>query len=395
MRATLKIILRKNYLGKTGKQPIGLQYTAYRQTTYIGLDISVKPEHWSDSKKMILVGEKYHLQYNRIIREQHHKAEQIIFDNFLKPLSTKDFVNKFKDRYYDNKDFYVFVESELEFLKLSRAQSTINNYCSLINKMKVWKPSLLFNEISLEFIQRFHQFEVESGNEPPTIYKKHANLKFLLGLAIDKELIKKNPYDKFKIKRFSKGENMDILTEEELQLLQQVYNSGKYSKYKQESLRCLLFGCYTSLSYAEFQKVLHNNLKVITLNKKEVGETYYLLSNDRQKTRILYKIPIVSPTVKSLLEMENKKSFQKIFFPLSNNTINRYLKKIIKEAGINKTITLHRARHTFRTIAAKKGIRDSIAERIMGHASRDSIQDIYMHLSDEDIVMEMRDRWIV
>lgn len=91
---------------------------------------------------------------------------------------------------------------------------------------------------------------------------------------------------------------MDILTEEELQLLQQIYNRGKYNKYKQEALRCLLFGCYTSLSYAEFQKVLYNDLKVITLNKEEVGETYCLLSNERQKTRILYKIPIVSPTVK-------------------------------------------------------------------------------------------------
>ncbi|WP_262893150.1 hypothetical protein [Dysgonomonas sp. GY75] len=34
------------------------------------------------------------------------------------------------------------------------------------------------------------------------------------------------------------------------------------------------------------------------MNKEEVGETYCLLSNERQKTRILYKIPIVSPTVK-------------------------------------------------------------------------------------------------
>ncbi|MBF0647911.1 phage integrase SAM-like domain-containing protein [Dysgonomonas sp. GY75] len=84
---------------------------------------------------------------------------------------------------------------------------------------KVHDCSLLFNEISLEFIQRFHQFEVESGNKPSTIYKKHASFKFLLGLAIDKELIKKSPYDKFKIKKISQGENMDILTEEELQLL--------------------------------------------------------------------------------------------------------------------------------------------------------------------------------
>ena len=56
---------------------------------------------------------------------------------------------------------------------------------------------------------------------------------------------------------------------------------------------------------------------------------------------------------------------------------------------------LHRARHTFRTIAAKRGIRDAIAERIMGHAIGNKIQDIYMHLDDEDIIAEMKAKWIV
>ncbi|MDR1501018.1 MAG: hypothetical protein LBT43_00995 [Prevotella sp.] len=50
--------------------------------------------------------------------------------------------------------------------------------------------------------------------------------------------------------------------------------------------------------------------------------------------------------------------------------------------------------HSFRTIAAKKGIRDSIAERIMGHAEGNDIKDIYTHLHDEDIVREMLDKWI-
>ncbi|MBF0647910.1 tyrosine-type recombinase/integrase [Dysgonomonas sp. GY75] len=47
--------------------------------------------------------------------------------------------------------------------------------------------------------------------------------------------------------------------------------------------------------------------------------------------------------------MENKESFQKIFFPLSNNTINRHLKEIIKEADIHKKITLHCLRHSWAT----------------------------------------------
>jgi Phage integrase family. len=86
---------------------------------------------------------------------------------------------------------------------------------------------------------------------------------------------------------------------------------------------------------------------------------------------------------------------QRIFSPLSNQPTNRYLKEIMKDLKINKTMTFHRARHTFRTIAAKKGIRDSIAERIMGHAEGNDIKDIYTHLHDEDIVKEMFDKWVV
>lgn len=87
--------------------------------------------------------------------------------------------------------------------------------------------------------------------------------------------------------------------------------------------------------------------------------------------------------------------FQKIFQPLSNQPTNRYLKDIMTDLKINKNITFHRARHTFRTIAARRGIRDGIAERIMGHAEGNDIKDIYTHLHDEDIIMEMADKWVV
>ena len=91
----------------------------------------------------------------------------------------------------------------------------------------------------------------------------------------------------------------------------------------------------------------------------------------------------------------NGEPCQKIFLPISNQPTNRYLKDIMADLKIDKTMTFHRARHSFRTIAAKKGIRDGIAERIMGHAEGNDIKDIYTHLHDEDIVKEMRDKWVI
>lgn len=145
------------------------------------------------------------------------------------------------------------------------------------------------------------------------------------------------------------------MNEDELQLLQNAYDSGRFKKGKREALRSFLFSCYTSLSYAEFQRVIYSDLKRIVLKEEKYNGIYYLLSNERQKTKEIYKIPIVSPTVISLLEMENKESYLNVFSPLSNCSFNRYLRDVMSELGINKRITFHRARHTFRTIAAKKG----------------------------------------
>ncbi|MBK5719825.1 hypothetical protein JGH11_02950 [Dysgonomonas sp. Marseille-P4677] len=41
--------------------------------------------------------------------------------------------------------------------------------------MKEWKPELLFREITLDFIQRFHDHEIKERNQLSIIYKKHAN----------------------------------------------------------------------------------------------------------------------------------------------------------------------------------------------------------------------------
>lgn len=389
MKATFKIEMRKDYATKDGKRPICLRYTANRRTTLISLNILLKPRHWNKVSCTVRDTEPHSYYYNKAISEFYQKADTIIMENFFKPLSISQFIEKIRDKSFGNTDFYVFIENEIELLKKVRAPGTIENYNKLINTLKAWKPTLSFDEITLDFIQQFHNHELEIGNLPSTIYKKHANFKFLIGIAVDKEKIAKTPYEKFEIKKNIKAQNNDVLTEDELKRLQDAYNKKKYSKGKQEVLREFLFACYTSLAYVEYSIVTFADIKLI---KIDTGEYYPLLSNERTKTDITYKIPIVSPKVVALIG-EGEPS-QNIFSPISNQPTNRYLKSIMKDLHIEKEMTFHRARHTFRTIAARKGINDGIAERIMGHAEGNEIKDIYIHLHDEDIIKEMIDKWI-
>lgn len=161
----------------------------------------------------------------------------IILENFNSPLPPKEFRNALFDKTSVQTSFYEFVESELEVLKVDRAKGTIANYNKLINTMKVWKPTLDFKEITLDFIEQFHKYELDEGNLESTVNKKHANLKFLIGRAVLKGKIEQNTYAKFTIKKKIEAQNKDVLTEKEIAKLHEVYLQSVYSGEKQKALR--------------------------------------------------------------------------------------------------------------------------------------------------------------
>ena len=180
MKATIKIELRKDYATKEGKQMVCLRYTAYRRSTLISMNIAVYPKHWNKVSNTVRGSEPRCYYYNKAISEVYQKADTIVMENFFTPLPIPQFLERLKDKHHGNTDFYIFIENEIEQLKQSRAAGTISNYYKLINTMKEWKPILSFGEITLDFIQQFHNHELEVGNILSTVYKKHSNLKFLI-----------------------------------------------------------------------------------------------------------------------------------------------------------------------------------------------------------------------
>ena len=64
--------------------------------------------------------------------------------------------------------------------------------------------------------------------------------------------------------------------------------------------------------------------------------------------------------------------------------INKNLKSIATKAKISKKITFHVARHTFATIALKKGIRIEYVSKLLGHANLKETQ-IYAKIINEEL----------
>lgn len=64
--------------------------------------------------------------------------------------------------------------------------------------------------------------------------------------------------------------------------------------------------------------------------------------------------------------------------------INKSLKKIAKKAEIDKNISFHVARHTFATIALKKGMRIEYVSKLLNHRNIKTTQ-IYSKIIDNEL----------
>jgi hypothetical protein len=137
------------------------------------------------------------------------------------------------------------------------------------------------------------------------------------------------------------------------------------------------------------------NLKNATIRENEI-ELY------QKKTGVPVTIPLINPIVKEILSGYNYSFPDEIVN--STVTLNRYIKEIAKEAGINEEIsyreqkgtnieikkaakweliTTHTARHSFATNMLLKGYPKEMIKKITGHKT-DSAFQTYNNITSKD-----------
>lgn len=68
---------------------------------------------------------------------------------------------------------------------------------------------------------------------------------------------------------------------------------------------------------------------------------------------------------------------------VSNNTVNKSLKRALKQLDISPLITMQGARHTFGSILIYKGIDLIIVSEMLGHKNTSITSKVYIHIIKE------------
>lgn len=369
MKPTIKIFPRTDFYKKDGFCGIYLRLTINRKKRYYSLDISLPdPEKYWDSQKCQIrrypKANLLHLSQDNLKLENYsNRASGIILDYNIakKALTFEDFDRIFKAKGDIKTSFFDFTMHEIENMKEKKVSNeTIRSYTSYVSKLKTYRATLNFSEITLEFVKKYHSYMINKlDNGPNTCHKSLSFIRTMLYRAMDQGIIDENIFHrKYPLKKFQG--NREFLTITELRRLEMLFENVTLKNYQENVLRYFLFCCYCGLRYQDIKDLRFSDLKKeIHGNKENV-----LIRVKMHKTKDPVSIPLPKKAIDLIGEgFQN----QKVFRVNSNQTTNRYIKESIEICGVKKKITFHSSRHTFATTLITTGVSMAVISELLGH----------------------------
>lgn len=225
--------------------------------------------------------------------------------------------------------------------KTKYADGSIKPYRTLKNNLIMFDcingSRTNFNDIDQEWYDKFISFlyneaewvELDLEKEeytPKSVGKYIKCLKHILKVAYNKNISKNLEFQKDYFVAPDMESYAAVLNFDEI-------NQIALLKLDGEELECrdiFLVGCYSGLRQSDFNRIKTQDF---SLEKNRKGEDVTVLSITTKKTATAVKIPVVT----NFLELVKKYNYN--LPSVSSNKLNKTIKTIAKEAGINKEIT--------------------------------------------------------
>lgn len=362
-KLTSKIIIKKDYIRSDGTCALFVQIFINSARKRIPLHISVKISDFDKTKQRLKPKANFSKDYNLIIEKALADINKIEINYRLagESLTLEALMNEYKNP-SSRIDFIRFWELELENQKLLIDAATVKQQTSSLRKLKKYKESILFYEITIDFYEKMiFYFKKTEKNSPNTIQTLGKNFKKYLHIANNKGIITPLKYQD--IKTPYSVSNRTFLDSNEIFKLNEYYCSEFINPNLKNILARFLFSCFTGLRISDIKNITRENI---------VNDVLIFFAH---KTGKLQRIQLSDAAISFIGE------FQLFEGEYTEQHINRELKEIAKCCGIKKRVTFHVSRHSFATNFLICGGRVEHLQKILGHSEIKETM-IYVHIVD-------------
>lgn len=393
MRVTINLQIKKSKARTDNKCPIYARCTMDGKRIEYSTGIFVLNSDW-DEKAQILIGrsEKIKTLNNRLdkfvtnINDVYNQLESR--GDAFDIISIKEKLTDVKPHNNLLQVFDKVISSIESKLNKGYAPGTLKHYRTTMSRLKEYifitykVGDISIEKVDYEFLNSFDSFLKRIHNiSSNTAWGYHRHLKKVLNDAVAMNILKKNPYGIFRVKRVEA--NRDFLTLEEVRILEKKSILIKRLVLVRD---IFVFACYTGLSYSDICKLSREHLQF-----GNDGEEWIII--DRSKNDSRCRIPLLPNAKDIMIKYENYpvNNSTGLLLPVhSNQKMNAYLKELGDICGFNKNLSMHVARHTFATsITLSNGVPIETVSKMLGHNSLKTTQ-IYARIVDSKISDDMK-----
>jgi len=382
--ADVNVVLRIDALRKDGTASLYIRVYIGGKYALVNTEVAVEPKNWNAEFEKITAGDAEYKQKNMLVATMLGNASEIILKyRVLKKRLTVDIFKLELLNPDATGDFVAWAHLEIDRRRDKITDSTRRQHHSTFAKLGEWKRNIAFGEVNARMLEEYERYlRVKLRNRPNTIHGNLKNIRTYLHRAEREGLMTSKP---FKGYRLPKEQSMpEFLTEEERDKVMELYVKNSLPDSYLKVARWFLFSCFTGLRISDIRNITHQNIRPGFLLRFQPVKT----SNTTGTT---IELPLTK-TAQMLIRDECPGRVRgPIFDMLSDQRINKYLKEVLRAAGIKRSMGMHSGRHTFATIFLRKYKNSNgllMLQRLLGHSDMRSTM-VYAHLINDDIITAM------
>ena len=392
MSASFSVVCYKSKTLKNGENPLMLQVCKNGKRHYQSLGVSINPKFWDIKKNKLKSNCPNKEIIQKIINDKLAELQNRILELSAerKEFTATTILNggKRKLQLATVDDFYQELIAQFTIDgKCGNRLIYKGSYNSLYTFTK-GKLDIPFSEIDVDWLKRYEKWLRSKNNKDTTISLLFRTLRSTYNKAIKVKCARKSdyPFDEYKINKFdTRTQKRAISKADVLKFMQDVESNQPYAQLSKD---VFVFSYFCGgINFTDIAQLT-------TLNIVE-GRLHYV----RQKTGKQVKIGIPYEAMAIIKKYESES--QGYLFPILDKKIhktpmqkqnrihkilakvNKNLKMLSEQLGVNGNITTYVARHSFASVLKKSGVNIALISEALGHSDLGTTQ-IYLDSFDNE-----------
>lgn len=395
--AAVSLYLDTSRTKKNGLHSVKIRITHNKKRKYFATGYDMDSQ---DFEQVLFGKRKTEQQRQMKVRLEFFEKKALEIIERLPAFSFNAFTEKFVGKRQAHGSVAAGFDEYIENLFLEKRIGTASSYRTACNSLESFKADLTFADITPTFLKRYENHMVSNGASSTTIGIYLRSLRAVYNYQdIDPSVY---PFGKGKKKyQIPIGSNVKkALTMEEITAIYRHEVKPNTVKEMARDYWIFLYLCnglnvkdMCLLKWENIDNDMLTYVRAKTKRSRKASKRILVALKPESKLiikkwgeRSLDKNGFIFPHLEHRMDaVRQRKVYQQL-----TKIINKYMKQIAKELGIEKNVTTYYARHSFATVMKRSGAGIELISDLLGH-SNVSVTESYLDSFENDQIQKQTD----